>query len=55
VLSNEGATGSYNWESFSEYRKYAGSQLSDLSDDKYWLYGPDGLLTDFMPWEEDGE
>ena len=55
VLSNEGATGSYNWESFSEYRKYAESQLSDLSDDKYWLYGPDGLLTDFMPWEEDGE
>ncbi len=52
VLSNEGTTGSYDWGSFSEYRKYAESQPSD---DRYRFYGPDGLLSEINPSEEDGE
>ena len=52
ALSNEGATGSYNWKSFREYKEYAQSQFAD---NKYWIYGPDGLLTEIKPSKEDGD
>ena len=52
ALSNEGVTGSYNWKSFREYKEYAQSQSAD---NKYWIYGPDGLLTEIKPSKEDGD
>ncbi len=51
-LSDAGVKGKYDWRSFPEYKEYAESQISD---ERFWFFGPDGLLTEINPSEEDGE